>query len=155
MHSHSPSSLARSSTVCSRSRSGELNLRLQRDRLGELEEYKAPRKTDRAKWNADTDNAIAKTQALIDSLGENDPILRAMLRDAEAARAEKLRILRDVETKLATAKLELSQASDAVVAANRLISKTVRALLNEEVASAYLRMASSANAMNVENAENS
>ena len=95
--------------MSSSSRSGELNLRLQRDRLGELEEYKAPRKTDRAKWNADTSNAIAKTQALIDSLGENDPILRAMLRDAigemEAAGPQGRRLLErnDYEIKMTDA----------------------------------------------------
>ena len=95
--------------MSSSSRSGELNLRLQRDRLGELEEYKAPRKTDRAKWNADTGNAISKTQALIDSLGENDPILRAMLRDAigemEAAGPQGRRLLErnDYEIKMTDA----------------------------------------------------
>ena len=70
---------------------------------------KAPRKTDRAKWNADTSNAIAKTQALIDSLGENDPILRAMLRDAigemEAAGPQGRRLLErnDYEIKMTDA----------------------------------------------------
>jgi hypothetical protein len=51
----------------------------QRERLGDLEKYEAPRKTDRAKWAEDTTSAIDGTNALIDALGENNPILRDLL----------------------------------------------------------------------------
>ena len=55
----------------------------QRQRLGDLEAYEAPRKTDRAKWAEDTTNAILQTDALIDALGENNPILRDLLETAK------------------------------------------------------------------------
>ena len=55
----------------------------QRERLGDLEAYAAPRKTDRAQWAEDTTNARLGTEALIDALGENNPILRDMLATAK------------------------------------------------------------------------
>lgn len=55
----------------------------QRERLGDLEAYAAPRKTDRAQWAEDTTNARLGTEALIDALGENNPILRDMLETAK------------------------------------------------------------------------
>ena len=55
----------------------------QRERLGDLEAYVAPRKTDRAQWAEDTTNALLGTEALIDALGENNPILRDMLATAK------------------------------------------------------------------------
>ena len=55
----------------------------QRQRLGDLEAYEAPRKTDRAQWAEDTTNAILQTDALIDALGENNPILRDLLETAK------------------------------------------------------------------------
>ena len=55
----------------------------QRERLGDLEKYEAPRKTDRAQWAEDTTNALLQTDALIDALGENNPILREMLATAK------------------------------------------------------------------------
>lgn len=70
--------------MSSKSRSAELSLREQRGRLGDLEQYAEPRRTDRAEWDVQTKGAIDGTQALIDSLGENDPILRAMLQDTLA-----------------------------------------------------------------------
>ena len=51
----------------------------QRERLGDLEAYEAPRKTDIKQWEEDTDTAIQQTDALIDALGENNPILRDLL----------------------------------------------------------------------------
>lgn len=59
------------------------SLRRQRERLGDLEAYAAPRKTDRAQWEEDTTNALLGTEALIDALGENNPILRDMLATAK------------------------------------------------------------------------
>jgi hypothetical protein len=70
--------------MSSKARSAELSLREQRGRLGDLEQYAEPRRTDRAEWDVQTKGAIDGTQALIDSLGENDPILRAMLQDTLA-----------------------------------------------------------------------
>ena len=61
----------------------ESNLWRQRERLGDLEAYEAPRKTDRAQWAEDTTNARLGTDALIDALGENNPILRDMLATAK------------------------------------------------------------------------
>ena len=58
---------------------GASSLWRQRERLGDLEKYEAPRKTDRAQWEADTATALEQTDALIDALGENNPILRDML----------------------------------------------------------------------------
>ena len=55
----------------------------QRERLGDLEAYEAPRKTDRAQWADDTAGAMRGTEALIDALGENNPILRDMLQTAK------------------------------------------------------------------------
>ena len=55
----------------------------QRERLGDLEAYEAPRKTDRAQWDEDTSGAIDGTNALIDALGENNPILRDLLETAK------------------------------------------------------------------------
>ena len=56
--------------------------RLQRWRLDDLEQYDAPRKTDRAQWDADTSGALAGTEALIASLGETSPVLKALLDNA-------------------------------------------------------------------------
>ena len=55
----------------------------QRERLGDLEAYEAPRKTDRAQWADDTAGAMLGTEALIDALGENNPILRDLLATAK------------------------------------------------------------------------
>jgi ketosteroid isomerase-like protein len=55
----------------------------QRERLGDLEAYETPRKTDRAQWADDTSAAMIGTEALIDALGENNPILRDMLQTAK------------------------------------------------------------------------
>ena len=55
----------------------------QRERLGDLEAYEAPRKTDSAQWEEDTDTALQQTDALIDALGENNPILRDLLATAK------------------------------------------------------------------------
>lgn len=62
---------------------GASSLWRQRQRLGDLEAYEAPRKTDRAKWEEDTTNALLGTDALIDALGENNPILRDLLATAK------------------------------------------------------------------------
>ncbi len=59
------------------------SLRRQRERLGDLEAYEAPRKTDRAQWEEDTATALEQTDALIDALGENNPILRDLLDTAK------------------------------------------------------------------------
>ena len=59
------------------------SLRRQRERLGDLEAYEAPRKTDRAQWEEDTATALEQTDALIDALGENNPILRDLLGTAK------------------------------------------------------------------------
>lgn len=59
------------------------DLRRQRERLGDLEKYEAPRKTDRAQWEEDTATALEQTDALIDALGENNPILRDLLGTAK------------------------------------------------------------------------
>jgi len=53
-----------------------------RERLGDLEQYAAPRKTDSAQWSVDTAGAIEGTQALLDALGENNPILQGLLSTA-------------------------------------------------------------------------
>ena len=55
----------------------------QRERLGDLEAYEAPRKTDSATWAEDTEGAMAGTEALLDALGENNPILQGLLRTAK------------------------------------------------------------------------
>ena len=55
----------------------------QRERLGDLEAYQEPRKTDRAQWETDTATALEQTDAMIDALGENNPILRDMLKTAK------------------------------------------------------------------------
>lgn len=60
----------------------ELNLRRQRWRLGDLETYEAPRKTDEAQWAIDTTGAIQGTEALLDALGEDNPILQSLLNNA-------------------------------------------------------------------------
>lgn len=53
-----------------------------RERLGDLEQYAAPRKTDSAQWDVNTAGAIEGTQALLDALGENNPILQGLLKTA-------------------------------------------------------------------------
>ena len=60
-------------------REAQLNLRKQRLQLGELEQYESPRRTDRAEWEFESEEALKGTQSLIDSLGENNPILRDLL----------------------------------------------------------------------------
>jgi hypothetical protein len=55
----------------------------QRERLGDLEAYEAPRKTDIATWEENTAGAVAGTEALLDALGEENPILQGMLRTAK------------------------------------------------------------------------
>jgi hypothetical protein len=55
----------------------------QRERLGDLEAYEAPRKTDVATWEENTAGAIAGTEALLDALGEQNPILQGLLRTAK------------------------------------------------------------------------
>ena len=55
----------------------------QRARLGDLEAYEAPRKTDVATWEENTAGAIAGTEALLDAMGENNPILQGLLRTAK------------------------------------------------------------------------
>lgn len=62
---------------------GASSLWRQRERLGDLEAYEAPRKTDVAQWEEDTANAILGTDALIDALGQNNPILRDLLTAAK------------------------------------------------------------------------
>ena len=53
-----------------------------RERLGDLEQYAEPRKTDSAQWSVDTAGAIEGTQALLDALGESNPILQGLLNTA-------------------------------------------------------------------------
>ena len=53
-----------------------------RERLGDLEQYAEPRKTDSAQWSVDTAGAIEGTQALLDALGESNPILKGLLNTA-------------------------------------------------------------------------
>ena len=66
------------------------SLRRQRERLGDLEAYPEPRKTDEAQWAQDSSNALKGTNALIDGLGENNPILKNLLKGVkeELLRAE-------------------------------------------------------------------
>ena len=66
------------------------SLRRQRERLGDLEAYPEPRKTDEAQWAQDSSNALKGTNALIDGLGENNPILKDLLKGVkeELLRAE-------------------------------------------------------------------
>ena len=62
--------------------SGAGSLRAQRARLGDLETYEAPRRTDAAQYAFDASGAIDGTRALINSLGETNPVLRDMLHTA-------------------------------------------------------------------------
>ena len=55
----------------------------QRERLGDLEAYEEPRKTDSAEWEVDTAAATAGTNALLDALGETNPILKDLLKNAK------------------------------------------------------------------------
>ena len=66
------------------------SLRRQRERLGDLEAYPEPRLTDEKQWAQDSSNALKGTNALIDGLGENNPILRSLLKGVkeELLRAE-------------------------------------------------------------------
>ena len=78
----------------------------QRERLGDLEAYEAPRKTDRAKWaDGHVERAIEGTNALIDALGENNPILRDLLQTTkqEIALAATDNAVRDEEADAAYA----------------------------------------------------
>ena len=59
------------------------SLRKQRERLGDLEAYAAPRKTDTAQWDEDMEGAIEGTGAILDALGEQNPILQGLLRSAK------------------------------------------------------------------------
>ena len=58
---------------------GATSLRRQRERLGDLEAYPEPRKTDEAQWAQDSSKALKGTNALIDGLGENNPVLKSLL----------------------------------------------------------------------------
>ena len=62
--------------------SGVGNLRAQRARLGDLERYDEPRRTDRAQFAVDKSGAIDGTRALINSLGETNPVLKGLLHTA-------------------------------------------------------------------------
>ena len=53
-----------------------------RARLGDLEQYVEPRRTDSAQWDVNTAGAVEGTEALIDALGENNPILKGLLNTA-------------------------------------------------------------------------
>jgi len=55
------------------------NLRAQRARLGDLEKYEEPRRTATAQWAFDKSGAIDGTRALINSLGETNPVLKSLL----------------------------------------------------------------------------
>ena len=55
----------------------------QRERLGDLEAYEAPRKTDVLQWDVDTAGALEGTNALLDALGETNPILKDLLKTAK------------------------------------------------------------------------
>ena len=59
------------------------SLRRQRERLGDLEVYPEPRKTDEALWEFDMGQALQRTQTMIDQLGETNPVLRTMLENAK------------------------------------------------------------------------
>ena len=61
---------------------GAASLRRQRERLGDLEVYAAPRKTDAAQWSADTGAAIRSTDGLLGALGERNPVLQSLLATA-------------------------------------------------------------------------
>ena len=62
--------------------SGAASQRAQRERLGDLEKYEVPRKTDSAEWSFDKSGAIDGTKALIASLGETNPVLKGLLATA-------------------------------------------------------------------------
>lgn len=62
--------------------SAEWSLRQQRERLGDLERYKEPRKTDTAQWAFDSSGALEGTKAMLASLGETNPILQGLLNTA-------------------------------------------------------------------------
>ena len=62
--------------------SGAGNLRAQRARLGDLESYEAPRRSERAEFAVDKSGAIDGTRALLNSLGETNPVLRDLLNTA-------------------------------------------------------------------------
>ena len=62
--------------------SGAGSLRAQRARLGDLESYEAPRRTDTAQWAFDKSGAIDGTRALLNNLGETNPVLRDLLQTA-------------------------------------------------------------------------
>ena len=47
--------------------------------MGDLERYDEPRRTDTAQWSFDKSGAIDGTKALIDSLGETNPVLKSLL----------------------------------------------------------------------------
>ena len=68
--------------ITDRSGAGVNAQRLDRWRLGDLEKYDAPGLTDRAKWTTYTQGAREGTQALIDALGESNPVMRTLLTDA-------------------------------------------------------------------------
>lgn len=58
------------------------SLRRQRERLNDLEVYAEPSRTGTAKYDFDSSGALDGTRELISALGENNPILRAMLNSA-------------------------------------------------------------------------
>lgn len=106
--------------------------RLQRWRLDDLEQYDAPRKTDRAQWEADTSGALAGTEALIASLGENSPVLKALLDNAlgeirtagGAGRANSGRRLLDEDSPPSPAAPWPGQPSNDAMPERRLLERT-------------------------------
>lgn len=79
--------------------SGAASQRAQRERLGDLENYEVPRKTDSAEWAFDKSGAIDGTKALIASLGETNPVLKGMLHTAmdEIETASGRRLMQRIE----------------------------------------------------------
>jgi len=97
----------------------EASLRRIRSRLNDLEKYEAPRKTDRAQWEEDTRDALKGTQALLDKLGEGNPILQGLLENA------KLEILDSQNTNLNTAYVPPESSPDGTVAADATSSTSI------------------------------
>lgn len=79
--------------------SGAGSLRAQRERLGDLEKYEEPRRTDTAQWSFDKSGALDGTRALINSLGETNPVLKSLLDTAmdEIETAAGRRLMQRVE----------------------------------------------------------
>ena len=70
-----------------------------RERLGDIEQYVEPTKTDEEKWEFDTAGAIKGTTALLDAMGENNPILQSLLKTAKQEITESVgrRLMQRVE----------------------------------------------------------